>query len=131
MNTSQAAFEEEMKIVFKIPPAYFCHAFKRDADAPANYWDQSIQNAWIGWQAAMRQAIPEWQPIETAPKDARILVWSGQELYAAHWAQNPFTGDEAWIVAEWGDERDQALVKPTHWMPLLAPPIAGQVKEQS
>jgi len=26
-------------------------------------------------------------------------------------------GRWAWIVAEWGDEGDQALVKPTHWMP--------------
>lgn len=60
-----------------------------------------------------------WKPIETAPHDKRILIWSGQEIYAAHWGQNPITGDEAWIVAEWGDDGDQALVKPTHWQ--LAP----------
>lgn len=67
-----------------------------------------------------------WQQIETAPHYQRVLVWSGQEMYCAHWAQNPFTGDEAWIVAEWGEnDRDQALVKPTHWMPLPEPPCDG------
>lgn len=65
-----------------------------------------------------------WQPIDLAPKDKRVLVWSGQEMYCAHWAQNQATGDEAWIVAEWGEEGDQALVRATHWMPLPAPPNA-------
>lgn len=63
-----------------------------------------------------------WQPIETAPKDQRILVWTGVEMYCAHWAKNIFTDDEAWIVAQWGDNRDQALVRPTHWMPLPEQP---------
>lgn len=67
-------------------------------------------------------AQEKWQPIETAPKAQRVLVWSGEEQYCAHWAKNPFTNDEAWIVAEWGDDGDQALVKPTHWMPLPEPP---------
>jgi hypothetical protein len=63
-----------------------------------------------------------WQPIETAPKDKRCIVWSGQEMYCARWSQNPFTGDEAWVVAEWGSEGDQAIVKPTHWLPLPEAP---------
>jgi hypothetical protein len=64
-----------------------------------------------------------WQPIETAPRDVRVLVWSGQEVYTAHWAKNVFTDDEAWIVAEWGDG-EQALVKPTHWHPMPKLPNA-------
>jgi hypothetical protein len=43
------------------------------------------------------------------------MVWSGVEIYVAHWSQHPVTGDEAWLVAEWGTEGDQALVYPTHW----------------
>lgn len=66
----------------------------------------------------------KWQPIETAPKDKRVLVWSGQEIYAAHWARHMTTDDEAWVVAQWGEEGDQALVKPTHWMPLPEAPNA-------
>ena len=68
-----------------------------------------------------------WQPIATAPHDARVLVWSGQEMYCAHWARHMTTDAEAWIVAEWGEEREQALVKPTHWMPLPAPPMPPNV----
>lgn len=67
----------------------------------------------------------DWLPIHTAPKNRRVLVWSGQELYCAHWAQSATTGDEAWIVAEWGTEGDQALVRPTHWMPLPTAPNAN------
>lgn len=62
----------------------------------------------------------QWQPIETAPHDKRVLVWSGHEIYAANWVKHPITGDEAWCVAEWGDG-DQALVKPTLWMPIDCP----------
>jgi len=29
-----------------------------------------------------------WKTIETAPRDKRVMVWSGQEMYCAHWAQN-------------------------------------------
>ena len=75
---------------------------------------------------APRCAEIEWHPMETAPHDRRLMVWSGQEMYCAHWAQNPMTGDEAWIVAEWGTDGDQALVKPTHWRPLPLPPKRWQ-----
>lgn len=73
---------------------------------------------------APQSAEMEWKPMDTAPHDKRVMVWSGQEMYCAHWAQNPMTGDEAWIVAELGTEGDQALVKPTHWRPLPLPPNA-------
>ena len=95
-------------------------------------WDSLPPAGDIELQADIQQALvggPKpnsdmWQPIETAPHDKRVLVWSGQEFYAAHWAKNPFTDDEAWIVAEWGAEGEQALVRPTHWMPLPMPPPA-------
>lgn len=80
--------------------------------------------------ARASQAQEGWQPIETAPKDKRVLVWSGKEIYAAHWAQSPYTGDEAWIVAEWGDDREQALVKPTHWKPIGAAPAGGETENK-
>ena len=73
---------------------------------------------------APRCADVEWRPMETAPHDKRVMVWSGREMYCAHWAQNPMTCDEAWIVAEWGTDGDQALVKPTQWRPLPLPPNA-------
>jgi len=57
----------------------------------------------------------EWQSMESAPRDRRVIVWTGQEIYCAHWSQNPITGDEAWIIAEFGDDGDQLLARPAMW----------------
>ncbi|MEN5207987.1 Lar family restriction alleviation protein [Stenotrophomonas terrae] len=68
-------------------------------------------------RAALR-AAPEWQPIDTAPKDDRVLVrCESGSVYAAHWVQNPMTGDEAWLVCALEDGT-QMLVHPVEWMPL-------------
>ena len=53
-----------------------------------------------------------WQPIETAPKDGRfILAWSDYDC--------TFIGifNGTW----WIDDHDN-ICRPTHWMPLPAPP---------
>lgn len=63
-----------------------------------------------------------WQPIETAPRDQRLLLWNGTGMYCGHWAKSIETDDEAWIIAEYGNEGDQLLIKATHWMPLPLPP---------
>jgi len=64
-----------------------------------------------------------WLDISTAPKDKRILIWTGQTIYAAQWAKNPYTNDEAWVVGRFGDEGDQLILKnPTHWQPSPEPP---------
>lgn len=72
--------------------------------------------------AALR-AAPEWQPINAAPKDDRVLVrCESRSVYAAHWVQNPVTGDEAWLVCALEDGT-QMLVHPVEWMPL---PLAAR-----
>jgi hypothetical protein len=72
----------------------------------------------------MSGKIDGWQTIETAPRDRRVVVWTGREKYIAHWAKNPFTDDEAWIVANFGDDGDQLLVKPVLWAEAPADPPA-------
>lgn len=76
----------------------------------------------IGLAAAIN-ARNKWKPIETAPKDKRILVYTGTEVYAAHWVKNPITDDEAFLIALLDNEGNQALVRPTHWIELDIPEI--------
>jgi len=62
--------------------------------------------------------VPQWQPIETAPKDGTdILVWW------PFWSKSPEVA--AFIDGEWYSEcvtSDSTEKPPTHWMPLPAPP---------
>ena len=60
--------------------------------------------------------MSEWKPIETSPRDKRILIKSELgEVYAAHWVKHPVTDLEAWLICEWGNG-DQALCEtPTEW----------------
>lgn len=66
-------------------------------------------------------SAPEgWQPIETAPKDGtKILAWSGfwEKHHLVRWNQ----GENAWCEGSWcfGSVPDMV------WMPLPAPPAAG------
>jgi hypothetical protein len=62
-----------------------------------------------------------WQLIKSAPRNERILLWTGQNQYVGQWVQDPATGDEAFSV---GDLQDGArlIVKATHWDWLGIPP---------
>lgn len=73
--------------------------------------------------------MSEWQPIETAPKDgSAILIW--QPDRSKYWGLGNFDDLRYaigyWRVADkigsWGN-RNSAVVNPTHWMPLPAPPL--------
>lgn len=61
----------------------------------------------------------EWQPIETAPKDFTVLILfergdyeSFDEIFIGYWKRH------MWVH----QEDDHRGAKPTHWMPLPAPP---------
>lgn len=58
---------------------------------------------------------PQWQPIETAPKDGRRLL-----LWWPEWCDEPIKG--WWADGYW--QCIDAVVEegPTHWMPLPPPP---------
>lgn len=63
----------------------------------------------------------DWQPIETAPRDRWILVWGpDSNVRDAAWCNVPgkFTG---WVESL----KEPLPIKPTHWMPLPAPPTIG------
>jgi hypothetical protein len=64
--------------------------------------------------------LPEWQPIETAPKDdmIEVLTWNGTSVAVATWAW-----DWKWQTS------GLPAFEPTHWMPLPEPPEPTLVYE--
>lgn len=73
-------------------------------------------------------ASPQWQPIATAPKDGtQVWLWWDKKRRLGRWheAENPpsIGGRFAnWLTDDKGSV--SAVTKPTHWMPLPAPPEA-------
>lgn len=74
--------------------------------------------------------MSKWRPIETAPKDGtHILLWVPKDEpqiivgYHDKFQQSDGTVDEWWTYAD-RLLQDVAgeIVKPTHWIPLPAPP---------
>lgn len=58
----------------------------------------------------------EWQPIESAPKDAsRILVNELGDVVIAYWWAGKWRGP----CDSYGNEE---IMLPSHWMPLPEPP---------
>lgn len=65
----------------------------------------------------------EWQTIETAPKDARLVLirthigdeWAG--TFTAYWSR---------LNSKWMYAQGRHVPNPTHWMPLPAPPQVEQ-----
>jgi len=69
-----------------------------------------------------------WQPIETAPKDGR-RIWGWfpyrQECFTLSWSFNDYDEDVNWTLDD-GESACCTHGKPTHWMPLPAPPAAKE-----
>ena len=79
---------------------------------------------------------PEWQPIETAPKDGTLVIaaWDAETdpspeveriwiVTAAYWMEG-FDGsvEEPAYPHAWMQADECIPVEPTHWMPLPEPP---------
>lgn len=75
----------------------------------------------------LREAVPEWQTMDTAPRDGtRILIASGNDdqpdvvFWDAAYADGGFYQNSA--TAWLNGSSEQMDVDPTHWMPLPTPP---------
>lgn len=80
--------------------------------------------------------MTDWQPIETAPRDANyyleidrgykiLLGTDGRTVFAMYWMADWY-GDKSracWMPANLDEEYGSPL-SPTHWMPLPEPPNA-------
>ena len=66
---------------------------------------------------------PQWQPIETAPKDGtQYLACDGKKMWTRNQPPNCYAGDWEWNQnrTQWRGHADG--LNPTHWMPLPAAP---------
>lgn len=78
-----------------------------------------------GKEYALQEAVvccdkcfPEWQPIETAPKDGtRVLLFSGA-WFTGYYAHSRYK----WDPGKWRSDEYPDLTNPTHWMPLPQAP---------
>jgi hypothetical protein len=58
----------------------------------------------------MREQITIWQDMEDAPKDRKIIIATADNLYIAKWAQNIYSGEEAFCICDMGSG-DRLIVK--------------------
>ena len=86
------------------------------------------------YEAVMAESGMEWQPIETAPKKAAVLIAGGTYSMGSSFFQDePFAGvtiawgkDGEWQGDNAGAHDEFYWHKPTHWRPLPAPPATKE-----
>lgn len=74
-------------------------------------------------------AVGEWHPIDTAPKDGTRIIVYRHRTYG-----NPKTvGEDYWFKGNngWCWAKSNSGSQPTHWMPLPAPPHTPRTAQQS
>ena len=88
------------------------------------YGRGALENVRFGFEGAQEA---RWQPIETAPKDAELLLlYDEQEesVRAGFWDAVEVS-PAAWTATE-TQGLTCGIIKPTHWMPLPDPPSLEQ-----
>lgn len=65
-------------------------------------------------RAEAKREAAQWQPIETAPRDAKFLAWNGAQVFIGEYLHGKF------FTSRGLDGRSSP--PPTHWMPLPMPP---------
>lgn len=79
---------------------------------------------------ALRAAVPQWQPIETAPKDGTpVLVWEseyGREALTAAYIEFTDPPPDGYHSGWFDRVHGHSELQPTHWMPLPHPPTESK-----
>ena len=78
--------------------------------------------ALTAWVASQKLATPQWQPVESAPKDGtRILVYN---VVAGIYSTAPYENGNSIIypLHGWSHHDSVHFPEPTHWQPLAQPP---------
>ena len=79
----------------------------------------AVEESCIADIRAVLDAVPQWRPIETAPKDGTgiiiaSIVLNHVNVVGLSWWTGSIAVDGGWC-RRWRDE-------PTHWIPLPSPP---------
>ena len=108
----------------ELKPCPFCgttNMMKHDEDCYFTVLNLGLDTWRINtaWNRRAETHVPEWQPIETAPKDGTEIILGVfkplKDIGVCYWRDdNVMTG---WT---WG--LGKAFRNPTHWMPLPAAP---------
>ena len=87
-----------------------------------DYWSNENIGYKLDIEYIRADLVPQWQPIETAPKDGTKILGAWPQLRKHKWwtIQPVFFHCGDWIHG-WDEDEDLAL-HPTHWMPLPEPP---------
>lgn len=80
---------------------------------------RTLQAALWKLAATQPEAQPQWQPIETAPKDEAVLLYGAKRLEMCVGMNHSRDGWVTDTTSEW-----MSMYTPTHWMPLPAAPSA-------
>jgi|GEM_PF-3149976 len=101
------------------------------------YHSARIHEDWSSWLACYQHLAPQWQPIETAPKDRQVLFLVPE---FGVYAESPWIGGwshlhEVWTLKTPYVIEGKAVIvndvpTPTHWMPLPAAPDAAREQEK-
>lgn len=121
INSGNDPGAHEMNQLERVARA-ICLADRNDPD------EELSGNGILFWEVYKREAqaaidaMQEWMPIETAPKDgSTILVW-----FVPHGALSVFWEDDIWCVSNQKCDplpvRGYRTGEDTHWMPLPEPP---------
>lgn len=67
--------------------------------------------------------IPQWQPIETAPRDGGFCIAAKKANWVKGFHHFPYPLKQRWNGKKWeADDGKIYYPQPTHWMPLPNPP---------
>ncbi len=103
------------------------------AHGPISENDAESKKAYEAVAIDWSRRAADWQPIETAPKDGRLVLITGGTIRAADMEMKPSALNYA-IPAEmdWGEwthygehGEEWIIENPTHWTPLPEPPKEG------
>ena len=83
--------------------------------------DEKLETETIG-RVASNDGLDGWLPIETAPRNIYVLVWSGLRPYVAMWVKDIFTNHEAWAIANL-EGGEKVIIEALYWRPLPPPPL--------